>query len=106
MLSGSGAELWISPITTWETLMLIERQRLNVGGDPPRIVEEMLNRGPFREAPLTHAVALESRRITMDHRDPADRFLVATANVYDLTLMTADARLLRAEVCPVFNGAE
>jgi PIN domain nuclease of toxin-antitoxin system len=27
--------------------------------------------------------------------DPADRFLVATAKVYDLTLVTADERLMR-----------
>ena len=28
------------------------------------------------------------------HADPADRFLVATAQVLDLTLVTADQRLL------------
>jgi PIN domain nuclease of toxin-antitoxin system len=28
------------------------------------------------------------------HGDPADRFLAATAKVLDLTLVTADARLL------------
>ena len=27
------------------------------------------------------------------HRDPADRFLVATAQVFDLTLVTADRAL-------------
>jgi PIN domain nuclease of toxin-antitoxin system len=31
----------------------------------------------------------------LGYRDPADRFLVATAKVYDLTLVTADERLLR-----------
>jgi PIN domain nuclease of toxin-antitoxin system len=30
----------------------------------------------------------------LGHRDPADRFLVATAKVYDLTLVTADERLM------------
>ena len=28
------------------------------------------------------------------HKDPADRFLVATAQVFDLVLVTADERLL------------
>jgi PIN domain nuclease of toxin-antitoxin system len=28
------------------------------------------------------------------HRDPADRFLAATAQVLDLTLVTADEKLL------------
>jgi len=30
----------------------------------------------------------------LKHSDPADRFLVATAMVYDLTLVTADEQLL------------
>jgi PIN domain nuclease of toxin-antitoxin system len=29
----------------------------------------------------------------LEHQDPADRFLAATASVYDLTLVTADDRL-------------
>jgi PIN domain nuclease of toxin-antitoxin system len=32
----------------------------------------------------------------LEHRNPADRFLAATALVYDLTLVTADERLLRS----------
>lgn len=104
VLSDRDAVLWVSPISAWETLMLIERERLRVRGDPATVVEQMLSRGPFREAVLTHAVALESRRVALEHRDPADRFLVATANVYDLTLMTSDARLLEAEACPVWDS--
>jgi PIN domain nuclease of toxin-antitoxin system len=30
----------------------------------------------------------------MRHQDPVDRFLAATAQVYELTLVTADAHLL------------
>jgi PIN domain nuclease of toxin-antitoxin system len=41
-------------------------------------------------------VAIQSRRITLPHQDPADRFLAATAQVYDLTLVTADERLLHS----------
>jgi len=39
-------------------------------------------------------VVLASRRLKARHRDPVDRFLVATAQVFDLTLVTADAALL------------
>ena len=48
----------------------------------------------MKEAPITHEIAAESRRIGLTHRDPADRFLAATAKVLDLTLVTADKRLL------------
>jgi PIN domain nuclease of toxin-antitoxin system len=54
---------------------------------------------PTKEAPLTHEVAMETRRISLPHRDPADRFLVATANVFGLTLVTADEVLIKAKAC-------
>jgi PIN domain nuclease of toxin-antitoxin system len=47
------------------------------------------------DAPLTREVAVRSRAVELDHGDPADRFLAATADVYDLTLVTSDERLLR-----------
>jgi PIN domain nuclease of toxin-antitoxin system len=46
------------------------------------------------EIPLNCEVAHELRFTMLGHRDPADRFLVATAKVYDLTLVTADERLM------------
>ncbi len=95
-LESSDNELWLSPISTWETLMLIERGRVSVEAEPQVFVSRMLKAGPFREAPLTHAVAQQSRRFGFDHADPAARFLAATAVVYDLTLVTADERLLGA----------
>jgi PIN domain nuclease of toxin-antitoxin system len=49
---------------------------------------------------LNHAVAVRSREILPMHEDPADRFLVATALVYDLTFVTADETLIRAKACP------
>ncbi len=95
-LESDDNELWLSPISTWETLMLMERGRVSVEGEPQALVSRMLKAGPFHEAPLTHAVAQEGRRLGFDDSDPADRFLGATAVVYELTLVTADARLLSA----------
>ena len=93
-LESDDNELWLSPISTWETLLLAERGRISLEGEPQALVSRMLKAGPFREAPLTHAVAQESRQLGFEHSDPADRFLAATAVVYDLTLVTSDARLL------------
>jgi PIN domain nuclease of toxin-antitoxin system len=49
----------------------------------------------LREAAFSWAVADELRYTMLDHQDPADRFLVATAKAYDLTLVTSDERLVR-----------
>ena len=49
----------------------------------------------LHEAPLTREVARRSRTVNVPHQDPADRFLAATAEVYELTLVTDDANLLK-----------
>ncbi len=57
----------------------------------------MFKKLPFREAVINQEVAIQSRKINLPHQDPADRFLAATAIVYDLTLVTADRRLIDAK---------
>jgi PIN domain nuclease of toxin-antitoxin system len=40
----------------------------------------------------------------LSHEDPADRFIAATAKVYDLTLVTSDERLLELDGVKTFGG--
>jgi PIN domain nuclease of toxin-antitoxin system len=85
-------ERWLSPVSTWEALILISKGRIQIAEDPATWVQETTS--PFREAPFTHEIVLRSQQIVLPHRDPADRFLAATAEVLNLTLATADAKLL------------
>ena len=48
----------------------------------------------LQEAVISWEVAHEMRYTLSGHRDPADRFFVATAKVYDMTLVTADEGLM------------
>ena len=88
-------ELWYSPISVWEMLLLAEKKRIKIKGDPYGWVERALD--GLREAPLNRHVAMESRRLHLPHKDPGDRFIAATALVYDLVLVTVDRKLLE---CP------
>ncbi len=90
-------ELWLSPISVWEVLMLAERKRVILTPDAEAWVRESLEQVPVHEAAVNHEIAIESRLIDLEHDDPADRFLAATARVYDLTLVTADRRLFKAK---------
>lgn len=103
-LDAPDTELWLSSISAWELVLLIERGRVAVQGDPVEWVSRALSTTAAREAPLTHAVALESRRLRLPHPDPADRFILATAKVYGLTLATADARLIDLEEVPILSN--
>ena len=90
-------EIWLSAISVWETLVLAENGRLDLEGDAEAWVGRALDRLPVREASISIEIARESRRVRLSYQDPADRFLAATARVLDLTLVTADRRLLRAK---------
>jgi PIN domain nuclease of toxin-antitoxin system len=94
-LSDPNNEIWISPISSWEILMLCQKKRLEIKGDPEKWLQTVLAQVPFKEAPLTHEVAMASVSVAVAHADPADRFLAASAQVYSLTLVTSDDNLLR-----------
>lgn len=94
-------ELWLSPISAWELMVLGERGRMKFDGEARQWVAKAFERTPIQEAVLNHEVAIRSREIMPRHGDPADRFLVATALVYGLTLVTADATLVATKACPI-----
>jgi PIN domain nuclease of toxin-antitoxin system len=93
-LDDSAVEKWLSPISVWEFFVLAEKGRLDLSMTPQEWIANALRDLPIKEAPLTTEVVLAAPTIRLRHRDPADTFLVATAKVLDLTLVTADSRLL------------
>lgn len=90
-LSPSVNELWLSPVSVWEALTLMQKGRVEVK-DPLAWVERAADQ--MREAPLTQEIVRTSLALHLPHADPADRFLAATAKVLNLTLVTADRELL------------
>jgi PIN domain nuclease of toxin-antitoxin system len=96
-LERPGNELWLSPVSVWEALVLSQKGRVALSGGAVAWIEKALAAAPLREAPFTHEVALQTARIQLPHRDPADRFLAATAQVYGLTLVTADRNLAHSK---------
>jgi PIN domain nuclease of toxin-antitoxin system len=90
-IADSQSELFLSPISTWETLILARKGRLAVPQPPREWVLEALQRSAMKTVPLNHGIALRSESLSeFGSEDPADRFLVATALEHDLTLITAD----------------
>ena len=84
-------ELWVSPISTWEALMLHRKRRIKLSQD---FLAWLRQSTPgFHPAPFTHEIVLAAEQLNL-HADHADRFLAATAQVLDLTLVTADQKLL------------
>ena len=91
--------LTVSAISFWEVAMLVTRKRLVLELGVDRWRRELLAAG-LREIPVDGRVGIRAASLTDLHRDPADRFIAATAEVHEASLATADRRLLdwRSEV--------
>lgn len=93
-IGDSQSELFLSPISTWETLVLARKGRLTLAQSPHEWVLEALRRSAMQAVPVNHGIALRSESLhEFGSEDPADRFLVATAIEHDLTLVTADGAM-------------
>lgn len=90
-LRDSANEIWLSPIRTWEALLRHSKGRIHLKVKLADWLAESTE--GTREAPLTHEIALAASHLTMP-KDPADRLIAATAQVLDMTLVTADEKLL------------
>jgi len=97
-------ELWLSPITSWEIIVLAEKGRIKLDDEPVPWIRNVLQTLPFMQANINHEVALESRLLQLPHQDPADRFIAASAVVYGLTLITADRNLLQSSAYAVLKN--
>jgi PIN domain nuclease of toxin-antitoxin system len=94
LIDAHRADCSVSAISVWELALLAASGRVELDTPPGRWIDEALVRVPFDDVPLNRAVALAAPGLNLAHRDPADRFIAATAVVFDLVLLTVDPRLL------------
>ena len=93
-ISDGANELWLSPISAWELAALCRKDRVRLKTSWREWLAAAWRRGDYSEAPLNMAVVAAADGVQLDHRDPMDWLLAATARHYRLTLVTADASLL------------
>jgi PIN domain nuclease of toxin-antitoxin system len=85
----------VSAISLWEIAKLEEKGKINFNIPLQRWMREALDPGFMKRVELDEQVAAESTRLPEEfHRDPADQMIVATARVHNLTLITADRKIL------------
>ena len=89
-------QVWLSPISVWKLLMLTQKGRVQWNEDAVSWARRTVDQLQLQEAPLTFEVALETSTPSLGHSDPSDRFIAASAKVFDLTLVTADEKLIAA----------
>lgn len=85
-------QVWISAISAWEVSLKAERSELRLPLPPERWWAEAVSHHELTVAELTPVRLMEANRLPWHHRDPADRFIIATAIGENLPVVTADAR--------------
>ncbi len=104
VIEASTGSCWLSPISLWETSVLIQKGRLKTKEGPDSWIRNALDTFPLREAAVNFEVARQVGNLDLPHGDPGDRFLVATAKVYDLTLVTVDRHLRELDEVDVLSS--
>lgn len=101
VLVSDDVELFLSPLSVWETMVLAGKGRIELGHSPGRWVREALGRTPATMAEITHEIAMRAEQLAgLATRNSVDRFLAATCLVNGLTLVTADRQLRRYRKLP------
>jgi len=71
--------------------------KLKLGATTTEFVDELLAKGAVPAVVgIDHAIVAGT--LPLHHRDPFDRTLIAQAQVEELTLVTADPRILRYDI--------
>jgi PIN domain nuclease of toxin-antitoxin system len=96
----AASRLFVSPISAWELSVAVQKGQANrrpyLGEDSPeRWFREAVRAIEARIVPIKQRVACEAAQVVTDtgHKDPGDCFLMATARVSGLLIITRDAIL-------------
>lgn len=93
---GNGGTIFLSAVTVWEIALLVDLGRIALDVPIKAWVKRFLERPGIEAVPLDHGPASRAYQLNrLEHRDPADRLLIATAIDLACPLVTYDERIAR-----------
>ena len=84
--------LCFSSISTWEIARKVKAGELDIPVTPALFADMLERHYGMKELPLDNAVMLRASSLPEIHKDPADRFIIATAFLNDCVVATGDRR--------------
>ena len=95
-LAAGREAVWVSAISVWEVALLVQRGRLELREPVRTWVSRAQAVAGVRFLPIDPDLALRSVELQGMHADPADRFIVASAERLGAVLVTRDERIRAA----------
>jgi PIN domain nuclease of toxin-antitoxin system len=87
---GESAPILVSSISIWEIALKVKRQKLILPLAIPDYVERLGRLEALEILPLDVQAWLDNLALPWEHRDPADRTIVALAARHDCPLVASD----------------
>lgn len=84
--------LAVSAVSCWEVAYLVKKQRLRLPMELSEWIRAALSGSDVAVIALDSEIAVMSANLPDVHRDPADRFIIATALVCGYQLVSYDER--------------
>jgi len=84
--------VFVSAISCWETVMLVQKQRIMLDQPLEQWLEEASTGSGVIVLPITCEISRLAATLPEHHKDPADRLIIATALCHNLKLMSLDLR--------------
>ena len=92
----NGGTIHLSAVSVWEIALLVDSRQIELDLPIEDWITRFLQRPGIEAVPLGHSAASRSYRLyQLEHRDAADRLLIATAIELACPLVTYDERILR-----------
>jgi PIN domain nuclease of toxin-antitoxin system len=90
----NGGTILVSSVTAWEIALLVDTRRIDLDIPIEQWFERFVDRPGIEVVPLSYRAACRCYRLPhLEHRDPADRLLIATAIELTCPLVTYDQRI-------------
>ena len=87
-------EILVSAISAWEVAMLVKAGRLALTVDVVAWLDTVVQVPAVRFVPVDVRISVQSVDLAGEfHKDPADRLIVATAQLHSVPLITADLKI-------------
>ncbi len=90
--------VWVSAISAWEVSLKAARDTLALPLPPKQWFDRALDYHHLSLAALNVDVLMAANTLPWHHRDPADRFIIATALALGAAVVTADRRFRQYDV--------
>ena len=96
-LAQDAGNLYVSPISAWELAVAARKPQVagrpNLGADPAdRWFRAAIRATAAKVIPIQQKIAIEAARVVIDtgHKDPGDCYLIATARVRKVPIVSRD----------------